>query len=203
MRSSRISASHPASGMSSGRTGNFDRFVFGKAKRLRAFVADSHYLLSIIELEYRFQRSVVFAAGTKVMNGLAATARFLQSVSDGSRVVLHKFITLKLSLLFYKLSNLTFEVANFGCQRALSLGSMRGVLLSLQAKGASLDEFSIQRLGCGGYLRVVAQIQRRLECTSRSGNATHDCHEVHRNPPVVDEGVVGTQDSTACGDVDA
>lgn len=166
-----------------------------------ARVAGAYYLLSAVELEYRFHRLIVQTPGAKVMRWLSVPGHFFYAVGDRSGIVLDKFVAGLLACTFFKLSNLVFKVVYASQRRALALGGLNSILLHGKYLSPEAYQLSSDFIGSRCDLRFI----ERLCCGPVGRNSLRDTrnqtHDVHRNPPVVEEGCVRASDSTARGDM--
>lgn len=199
MREASTSDAHPAVGASaSGQSGNGRVNAIGESVVLSARMAGCHYLVSCLELEYRFHRLVVQAPGTKIMHGFAVLSRFFYAIGDRSGIDLNKLIAVFLARGFFKLSHFVFEVVYASQQRALALNSLRGLLLLGKYMSPGVYELSVKFLGGRNDLSFIERLYGRLEARDCHADASQKGWDAHRNLPVVDE-VGSATDSTARG----
>lgn len=153
-------------------------------------------LLAATELEYRLHRFVISAAGAKVMRGLSIPGRFFYQQYEGSRVGLHKLITGKISIAFFKLSNLFFELTYTSQGRGLALGGLRSLLLHSEYMSTDMRELNRQFVGGRRDLCLIERFYRRLVEAERSCEARKEGQKVHGGLPDGESAGVGTANST-------
>lgn len=156
-------------------------------------------LLRATELEYRFQRFVIQAAGTYVMQRLSIAGRFFYAKGESSGVFLDQLVALNLACLFFKLAHPVFKVVYASQRRALALGGLNAILLHGEYLSPEMCQLSRQFIGGRRDLRFIERLYgspMRVDGLSESGSQGH---QVHEGSPGVDEGGVVTPDSTFGG----
>lgn len=113
-------------------------------------------------LEYRLHRFVISAAGAKVMNWFSVPGRFFYAKRERSRMALYQFVTGKISIAFFKLSYLFFELTIFSQGRGLALGGLKGLLLHGEHMTPDLRELNRKFIGSRRDLRFIERCYCRL-----------------------------------------
>lgn len=114
------------------------------------------------DLEYRLHRFVISAAGAKVMHWLSVPGRFFYAKSESSRVVLDQIVAGKISIAFFKLSNLIFKFTYASQRRGLALGGLKALILHGDYLCSDMHELNMKFIGSRRDLRFIQRFYSRL-----------------------------------------
>lgn len=170
-------------------------FVGGFAHRAFRVLASGY-----VSLEYRLHVSVVQARLTHIMHWLTVCGRRLQFVGERAHKDVHKLIAGSLALASFKLSNSVGKIILLSQCRSLALGGLNALILHGDYLSPKMRQLSSDFVGGRNDLRFIERLYCGPVRTDGLCDARYESNQVHKNPPVVDEGCVRASDSTARGD---
>lgn len=196
---------HPTLGPSGG-PGDRGRWSVGESIRLPALMAGRDRCAATIELQVRFELSIVHATRAHVLPWVRGALRSFLAQNSRSRIRLEFFIRRALVSLLGRSEQLVFEIPYLLRQGVLILQQHRICLLEAHACVLNIKQ-SIQHSGSsfGDLGRVTAfhchlgQVDGRAHAANGAGDGAHIDHE---SSPNVEKGCVRTPDSTLRGNGD-